>query len=108
MTEQEARQVSAGERRFEDYLDGIVAALGHGGRTEPARAYCTGLLPPGERKSIEPMAARLDPNRVQAAHQSLHHLVAKAEWSDAAVLGAARYRPSRPRSGRAVRDANAP
>jgi SRSO17 transposase len=92
MTEQEAKQVSAGERRFEDYLDGIVAALGHGGRAEPARAYCTGLLLPGERKSIEPMAARLDPSRVQAAHQSLHHLVATAEWSDTAVLETVRRR----------------
>src|SRR5919198_794791 len=90
MTEQEARQVSAGERRFEDYLDGIVAALGHGGRAEPARAYCTGLLLPGERKSIEPMAARIEPARVQAAHQSLHHMVAKAEWDDAALLRAVR------------------
>ena len=27
----------------------------------------------GERKSIEPMAARLEPGRVQARHQSLHH-----------------------------------
>jgi SRSO17 transposase len=92
MREQEARQVSAGERRFEEYLDGIAAALGHGGRAEPARAYCTGLLLPGARKSIEPMAARVDPRRVQAAHQSLHHLVAKAAWSDAAVLETVRRR----------------
>ena len=92
MTEQEARPVSAGERRFEDYLDGIVTALGHGGRAEPARAYCTGLLLPGSRKSIEPMAARLEPARVQAAHQSLHHVVAKAEWNDEAVLAAVRER----------------
>jgi SRSO17 transposase len=92
MTEQEARRGSSGERRFEAYLDAIVAALGHGGRAEPARAYCTGLLLPGERKSIEPMAARLAPGRVQAAHQSLHHLVAKAEWSDEAVLETVRQR----------------
>src|SRR5919202_2842120 len=92
MTEQQAKRVSAGERRFEDYLEGIVTALGHGGRAEPARAYCTGLLLPGARKSIEPMAARLAPARVQAAHQSLHHVVAKAEWNDAAVLAAVRER----------------
>jgi len=34
------------------------------------------------------MAARIEPERVQAAHQSMHHVVAKAEWDDAAVLGA--------------------
>jgi SRSO17 transposase len=92
MTERETKRVSAGEQRFEDYLDGIVAALGHGGRAEPARAYCTGLLLPGARKSIEPMAARLEPTRVQAAHQSLHHVVAQAEWNDEAVLAAVRER----------------
>jgi SRSO17 transposase len=36
------------------------------------------------------MAARVEPGRVQAAHQSLHHLIAKADWSDAAVLTAVR------------------
>ena len=38
------------------------------------------------------MAARIAPDRVQARHQSLHHVVAKAEWDDAAVLGAVRER----------------
>jgi SRSO17 transposase len=36
------------------------------------------------------MAARVEPARVQAAHQSLHHFVAKADWSDAAVLAVVR------------------
>jgi SRSO17 transposase len=44
------------------------------------------LILPGERKSVEPIAARVEPARVQAAHQSLHHFVAKAEWSDDAML----------------------
>jgi SRSO17 transposase len=48
--------------------------------------YCKGLLLPGERKSIEPMAARLDAEHVQAMRQSLHHLVAKAPWSDDVLL----------------------
>src|SRR5438128_2491780 len=47
---------------------------------------------PGARKSVEPMAARVEPGRVQAAHQSLHHLVAKSDWSDDAVLAAVRDR----------------
>lgn len=79
-----------GERRFAAYLEAITAVLGHASRVDPARAYCTGLLLPGERKSVEPTAARLAPGRVQAAHQSLHHVAAKAEWDDAAVLGAVR------------------
>ncbi len=76
--------------RLAAYLDGIVSVLGHAGRAASVRAYCTGLLLPGERKSVEPMAARMEPARVQAKHQSLHHVVAKAAWDDAAVLAAVR------------------
>ena len=68
----------------------LSSALGHADRKAPLKAYCTGLLLPGERKSVEPMAARVEPGRVQAAHQSLHHFVAKADWSDAAVLAVVR------------------
>jgi SRSO17 transposase len=75
---------------LEAYLDAIVGGLGHARRAASARAYCTGLLLPGERKSIEPMAARLDPAHVQAKHQSLHHVVAQAKWDDAALLAAVR------------------
>lgn len=64
--------------------------MGHADRVAPMTAYCTGLLLPGERKSVEPMAARVEPGRVRAAHQSLHHFVAKSDWSDAAVLTAVR------------------
>ena len=55
------------------------------GRFAPTAPACCF---PGERKSVEPMAARVVPARVRATHQSLHHLVAKADWSDAAVLAA--------------------
>jgi SRSO17 transposase len=85
-----AKRPRSGEERFASYLDGIVSMLGHASRAAAARAYCTGLLLPGERKSVEPMAARIAPGRVQAAHQSLHHVVAKAEWDDAALLRAVR------------------
>ena len=61
-------------------------AAGHQDRHAPLKSYCLGLLLPGERKSIEPMAARLEPDGVQPMRQSLHHLVAKAPWSDEVVL----------------------
>ncbi len=67
-------------------MDGLAIAAGHEDRHEPVKHYCKGLLLPGERKSIEPMAARLDPANVQPVRQSLHHLVAKAPWSDEALL----------------------
>jgi SRSO17 transposase len=44
------------------------------------------LLLPGERKSVEPMAARLAPENVRRTHQSLHHLVADAAWKDQELL----------------------
>jgi SRSO17 transposase len=90
MDQEEARQPLTGEARLATYLDAIAGVLGHAGRVAAAQAYCTGLLLPGERKSIEPMAARLDPTHVQAKHQSLHHVVAQAAWDDAAVLAAVR------------------
>ena len=71
---------TASESRFAAYVEALSSALGHADRRAPLKAYCTGLLLPGERKSVEPMAARVAPGRVQAAHQSLHHFVAKAEW----------------------------
>jgi SRSO17 transposase len=78
------------EARFAAYVDALAGGLGHADRIAPMQAYCTGLLLPGERKSIEPMAARLEPNRARAAHQSLHHLVAHAEWSDEILLASMR------------------
>jgi SRSO17 transposase len=78
------------EQRFQEYLSQLAPALGHADRTERFVSYCTGLLLPGERKSVEPMAARLDPAHVPSAHQALHHFVATAPWSDAAVLSAVR------------------
>jgi SRSO17 transposase len=41
---------------------------------------------PGERKSVEPMAARIAPDNVRRMHQSLHHFVADAPWDDEALL----------------------
>jgi len=67
-------------------------AAGHQDRHVPLKSYCLGLLLPGERKSIEPMAARLEPDAVQPMRQSLHHLVAKAPWSDEGVLEQVRER----------------
>ena len=78
------------ERRFASYLDSLARAAGHADRAEPLKAYCRGLLLPLERKSVEPIAARLAPHDVRQMHQSLHHLVAASPWEDDAVLTAAR------------------
>ena len=65
--------------RFAADVEAITSAHGHADRAAPFHLYCAGLLLPGDRKSVEPMAARLHPGRVQAAHPSLHHVVAKAD-----------------------------
>jgi SRSO17 transposase len=80
------------ESRLAAYVEAITSVLGHADRVVPFQSYCAGLLLPGDRKSVEPMAARVQPARVRAAHQSMHHFVAKSEWSDDAVRAAVRAR----------------
>lgn len=72
--------------RFERYMEHLAAGLGHADRHAGLKGYCTGLILPGARKSVEPMAARIDPLHASARHQALHHFVAQAEWSDAEML----------------------
>ena len=52
--------------------------LGHADRAGPLMDYCTGLLMPCERKSVEPMASIVSPVRASAAHQSLLHFVGQS------------------------------
>src|ERR687891_713803 len=66
----------------------MAVGLGQGDRRGRWRPHARGLLRRGERKGAEPMAARVEPFRVGAAHQSLHHFVAKAAWDDDALLTA--------------------
>src|ERR1039458_6923115 len=80
----------ARQQRLTSYLDRMAEAAGHADRAVPLTLYCTGLLLPGERRSVEPMAARLAPSNVRRMHQSLHHVVADAPWSDEALLGCVR------------------
>src|SRR5215470_2677626 len=81
---------SARGERFHAYVERLSSALGHQDRHGPLRDYVTGLCLPGDRKSIEPMAARVGPRHVRARHQSMHHFVANAAWDDDAVLRIAR------------------
>jgi SRSO17 transposase len=74
------------EARFAAYVDGLSSVIGHVRRTRQLRDYCTGLVLPGERKSVEPMAARTAPGRTAAQHQSLLHFVGLATWPDEDVL----------------------
>jgi SRSO17 transposase len=85
---------AAAERRLSGYFDRIVALLGRKGRRESFALYVEGVLGDGERKSIEPIAARAcaDPTRADAEHQRLLHFALDAPWSDDDVRReAARY-----------------
>jgi SRSO17 transposase len=72
--------------RLQAYLDGLTQVAGHADRVVPIENYTKGLMLPIARKSVEPMAARLAPGNVRQMHQSLHHIVADAPWSDEALL----------------------
>ena len=79
-----------GDDRFSRYVEGLAEVIGHADRVSPLRAYCTGLMLPCERKSVEPMAAVTAPGRTAAQHQSLLHFVGEGKWSDAKVLAKVR------------------
>jgi len=85
-----ARNVAAIDERFSEYLERLFGVVGHADRREPLRAYMAGLLLPGERKSVEPMAAKVDPRNVRSRHQSMHHFVADAPWDANALISGAR------------------
>ena len=84
------RRIDDSESRFAGYVEGLASVIGHKDREEPLRHYCTGLLMPCERKSVEPMAAITAPHRTAAQHQSLLHFIGEGKWSDEKVLAKVR------------------
>ena len=54
---------NASRVRFEVYIEQLASVIGHADRVVPLHDYCTGPLLPGERKSVEPMAALTAPAR---------------------------------------------
>lgn len=69
---------------LEIWLAPFLAALHHKTRARMCPAYIAGLIGPGERKSVQPMAARAG----DASYDQLHHFVSSGVW-DAAPLEAA-------------------
>jgi SRSO17 transposase len=85
---------AAAEQRLTEYFDRIGSVLGRPERRASFAVYAFGVLGEGERKSLEPIAARAcaDPDRADAEHQRLHHFALDSPWNDHAVrLEAARY-----------------
>src|SRR3954464_11716419 len=94
---------TAMERRFEEYVCELGTVVGNDARRRGLEDYVGGLLLPGGRKSMEPIAERLHPDPVSRRHQSIQHFVSEARWSDAA---GARAGPCRSDSGAAGAGAN--
>jgi len=83
-------QPTTDDAAFDTYLDRLAAAMQHQSRHQPLRDYCTGLLLPDGRKSVEPRAARLAPATARTRHKTLLNFVSEGPWSDTAVLTAMR------------------
>ena len=83
-------EARASEARFVEYIESLAQVLGYVDRAGPLKDYCTGLLMPGERKSVEPIASVVAPTRVSAEHQSLLHFVGQSAWSDESLLAKVR------------------
>src|SRR5713101_4437005 len=86
--EMNRRELMRLERELREYLDGMVEGMGRVERKAAMRNYVVGLLLDGERKSVEPMAARLvdAPEQVGAMRQRLLDCVGKADWQEREVL----------------------
>src|SRR6201993_4885097 len=63
------------------WLKPFLDRLGHKARRRMCPLYVAGLIGPGDRKSVQPMAERLAPGD----YEQLHHFVAAGVW-DAAPL----------------------
>jgi SRSO17 transposase len=68
------------EQEFEQWVHPFLAEFGHKGQRRWAPVYLRGLIAPGERKSVEPMARRQCPGD----KEQLHHFVATSNWDTCA------------------------
>jgi SRSO17 transposase len=75
-------------RELREFLESMTDQMGRPERRAAMTAYLTGLLLDGDRKSVEPMAARLvdSPDEIQAMRQRLLGCVAESAWLDEEML----------------------
>lgn len=76
-----ARQVTRIRQQLQEFVSGFAEELGRSERRHWCGKYLEGLLREGERKSIEPMAARIDGDE-----QALQQFVNQSPWDHRAVL----------------------
>jgi len=63
---------------LDEWLAPFVAALRHKTRSRMCPAYIAGLIGPGDRKSLQPMAARDD----DVGYDRLHHFITSGVWDE--------------------------
>lgn len=68
---------------LERWLEPFLAHLSHRARRRMCRLYVAGLIGPGDRKSVQPMAERLG----LGSHDRLHHFVSSGAWNAAPLEG---------------------
>src|SRR5258708_19954645 len=73
-----------GIERLEKYLHEIGDVLNEDRRRASFAMYAMGLFGDGDRKSVEPIAARAcgDPEDTERAHDRLLHFMTDSRWSD--------------------------
>lgn len=78
---------AAGARRLDEFFQLIGTQLKNRKKRESFAIYAMGILSEGERKSAEPIAARIcgDPVETKRMHDKLIHFLARSMWSDRAV-----------------------
>jgi len=69
------------KEELERFLKPFLARLGHKARRQMCPLYVSGLIGPGDRKSIQPMAERL----ALGDYDQLHHFIADGVWDTAPV-----------------------
>ncbi len=65
--------ISGWKEELERFLGPFLARLGHKARRRMCPLYVSGLIGPGDRKSIQPMAERL----ARGDYDQFHHFVAR-------------------------------
>jgi SRSO17 transposase len=69
----------AWEHELQSWLEPFLKSLRHPARRRMCPLYVAGLIGPGARKSLQPIAARVAP----ADYDQLHHFVAVGPWDEA-------------------------
>src|SRR5262249_12131383 len=82
------REIERLDRELGGFIDSMVDGMGRPERRRAMASYITGLLLDGERKSVQPMAARLvdDASEIEAMRQRLQQAVCVSSWSDSELL----------------------